>query len=143
MPAMENISLWHERDISHSSVERIIAPDVTIAIDFAIIRMCSVVENLIVYPDKMLQNINKTGGLYKSQKLLLALIQKGLSREEAYNTVQKAALESIDTKNNFEKIISTNYIIKKYFEKNELNNILSSEEKLEHIETIFKNVFDK
>ena len=143
MPAMENVSLWHERDISHSSVERIIAPDVTIAIDFAINRMCRIVENLIVYPEKMLENINKTDGLYKSQKLLLALIQKGLSREEAYNTVQKAALESMDTKNNFEKIISTNDIIKKYFEKNELNNILSSEEKLEHIETIFKNVFDK
>ena len=143
MPAMENVSLWHERDISHSSVERIIAPDVTIAIDFAINRMCRIVENLIVYPEKMLENINKTGGLYKSQKLLLALIQKGLSREEAYNTVQKAALESMDTKNNFEKIISTNDIIKKYFEKNELNNILSSEEKIEHIETIFKNVFDK
>ena len=143
MPAMENVSLWHERDISHSSVERIIAPDVTIAIDFAINRMCRIVENLIVYPEKMLENINKTGGLYKSQKLLLALIQKGLSREEAYNTVQKAALESIDTKNNFEKIISTNDIIKKYFDKKELNKILSSEEKIEHIETIFNNVFDK
>ena len=90
-PAMENIALWHERDISHSSVERVIAPDATITLDFALNRLSYVIDKLLVYPDNMLQNLNKLGGLIHSQRVLLALTQAGLSRETAYRHVQRNA----------------------------------------------------
>ena len=87
LSAMENVVLWHERDISHSSVERIIAPDITMITDFALTRLTDIIENLIIYPENMQNNLNKLGGLHKSQNILLALIKKGLSRQEAYNLV--------------------------------------------------------
>ena len=85
---MENIALWHERDISHSSVERIFAPDITIAMDFALNRLTNIIENLVVYPQNMKANLNKLSGLHKSQNVLLELIKKGISRQEAYEIVQ-------------------------------------------------------
>ncbi len=93
IPAMENVALWHERDISHSSVERIMAPDTCIALDFSLARMTNVVEKLLVYPDRMKANLEKTGGLVFSQKVLLALTQAGISREDAYRIVQKNAMQ--------------------------------------------------
>jgi adenylosuccinate lyase len=93
VPALENVALWHERDISHSSVERVIAPDTTVALDFALNRMAEIVEKLVVYPDKMRRNLESQGGLVYSQRVLLALTQAGLSRERAYRIVQRNAMK--------------------------------------------------
>jgi adenylosuccinate lyase len=92
VPALENVALWHERDISHSSVERGIAPDATVHLDFALRRLASVVERLVVYPETMARNLDRLGGLVHSQRVLLALTQKGLSREAAYAAVQRNAM---------------------------------------------------
>ena len=92
MPAMENVALWHERDISHSSVERYIGPDATITLDFALARLTGVVDKLLVYPERMLANMNQLGGLVHSQRILLALTQAGVSREDAYRLVQRNAM---------------------------------------------------
>ena len=101
---MENIALWHERDISHSSVERIMAPDLTIILDFALNRLNEVVNNLVVYPKKMLKNLNMLGGIHNSQILMLALTKKGISRQKAYSLVQKCTMESMN-----KKLILKNY----------------------------------
>ena len=92
MPAMENVALWHERDISHSSVERMIGPDATITLDFALNRLAGVIEKLVVYPENMKKNLDRLGGLVHSQRVLLALTQKGVSREDAYACVQRNAM---------------------------------------------------
>src|SRR5688500_11677123 len=89
LPAMENVALWHERDISHSSVERMIGPDATVTLDFALARMTSVIDKLLVYPDNMMKNMNKFRGLVHSQRVLLALTQAGVSREDSYRLVQR------------------------------------------------------
>ena len=141
IPTMENISLWHERDISHSSVERILSPDITIATDFALSRMSDVIKNLIVYPQNMKKNLIKFGGLHKSQNILLALIQKGISRENAYDIIQKAAIKSLNSNKKFEHIISENSKIRKYLKKDKLKDLLSSDNKIKHINKIFKKVF--
>src|SRR5690606_35596970 len=91
-PAMENVALWHERDISHSSVERMIGPDATVTLDFALNRLAGVVENLVVYPENMQKNLDRLGGLVHSQRVLLALTQAGVSREDAYRLVQRNAM---------------------------------------------------
>jgi adenylosuccinate lyase len=92
-PALENVALWHERDISHSSVERFIGPDATITLDFALARLTSVVDKLVIYPDRMQKNLDRMGGLVHSQRVLLALTQAGLSREESYALVQRNAMK--------------------------------------------------
>ena len=139
IPSMENVALWHERDISHSSVERIIAPDITIATDFALSRLTEVIENLIVYPENMKKNLNQLEGLHKSQNILLALIQKGLSRQDAYSVVQLSAMKSWNTKERFEDILVNNEEIQKYLSKDEISKILYSEDKVSNIDWIFKN----
>ncbi|MXI55124.1 adenylosuccinate lyase, partial [Escherichia coli] len=93
VPAMENVALWHERDISHSSVERGIAPDATVTLDFALNRLAGVIDKLVIYPDNMLKNMNKFRGLVMSQRVLLALTQAGVSREDAYRLVQRNAMK--------------------------------------------------
>ena len=93
VPAMENVALWHERDISHSSVERMIGPDATVTLDFALARLTGVIDKLVVYPDTMLRNMNRFRGLIHSQRVLLALTQKGVSREDAYALVQRNAMK--------------------------------------------------
>ena len=92
MPAMENVALWHERDISHSSVERMIGPDATVTLDFALARLTGVIDKLLVYPENMQKNLDRLGGLVHSQRVLLALTQKGVSREDAYRLVQRNAM---------------------------------------------------
>ena len=139
IPSMENVALWHERDISHSSVERIIAPDITIATDFALSRLTKVIKNLIVYPENMKKNLNQLGGLHKSQNILLALTQKGLSRQDAYSIVQSSAMKSWNTKERFEDILVNNEEIQKYLSKDEIRKILYSEDKVDNIDWIFKN----
>src|ERR1700747_1281749 len=94
MPAMENVALWHERDISHSSVERVIAPDATIALDFALSRMAGVIDKLVVYPENMRRNLDRLGGVIDSQRVLIALTKKGMAREEAYRVVQRNAMKA-------------------------------------------------
>lgn len=139
IPSMENIALWHERDISHSSLERIIAPDILIVTDFALNRLTNIIENIIVYPKNMIKNINKLGGLHKSQKILLALIDKGLSRQEAYSIVQTSALKVWNSDIKFEDVLIKNQKIKKLITKKELMNILKKEDKVENIDWIYKN----
>ena len=92
LPAMENVALWHERDISHSSVERMIGPDATVTLDFALDRMAGVIEKLVVYPENMRRNLDRLGGLVHSQRVLMALTQKGVAREDAYRLVQRNAM---------------------------------------------------
>ena len=114
IPALENIALWHERDISHSAVERNIGPDTTIALDFALYRLNDVIKNLNVYPKNMLKNLNLTNGLFFSQRVLLELINAGFKREDAYLIVQKKAMQSWDNKSSFyEELVKDNKIIKK------------------------------
>ena len=139
IPSMENIALWHERDISHSSVERIFSPDITIATDFALARLTDVIKNLIVYPNNMLKNIHQLGGLHKSQNILLALTQKGLSRQKAYTIVQSSAMKSWNSKEKFEDIIRLNDEIKKHLTEEELNKVLSKDNEITNIEWIYNN----
>jgi adenylosuccinate lyase len=94
MPAMENVALWHERDISHSSVERMIGPDATVTLDFALARLASVIDKLVVYPEKMRANLDSHGGIVHSQRVLLALTQAGVAREDAYRLVQRNAMQA-------------------------------------------------
>ncbi|MDR1657984.1 MAG: adenylosuccinate lyase [Deltaproteobacteria bacterium] len=123
--AMDDVVLWHERDISHSSVERIIAPDATVLIDFILARLTSLISGLVVRPDRMLENINLTGGLYHSQEIMLSLCQSGLSRLEAYAAVQKRALEAADGGVDFRQLIESDPIISKRLTKAQLEAIFS------------------
>ena len=138
-PALENIALWHERDISHSSVERIIAPDITIALDFALDRLNHVIKKLIVYPKNMKKNLNLLGGLHKSQNLLLTLTKKGLSRQKAYSIIQKCAMTTWNNNKDFEEILLKNKEIRKYISEKELKKIMLKNDKIEKIAWIFKN----
>lgn len=139
IPSMENIVLWHERDISHSSVERIMAPDISIALDFSLNRLNEIVKTMTVYPENMEKNLNLLGGLYNSQKLLLKLTKKGLSRQEAYSLVQKNAMEAWNNKKKFHDVLKKDKILLKYISKEELKNILENDKKNSKIDWIFKN----
>ena len=139
IPSMENVALWHERDISHSSVERIISPDITIATDFALYRLTDLIKNLIVYPENMKKNLNKLGGLHKSQNILLLLTQKGLSRQESYKIVQSAAMQSWNSNERFEEVLMKDENIKKYITIDELKEIISDEDNIENIDWIYQN----
>ena len=139
IPSMENIVLWHERDISHSSVERIMAPDISIALDFSLNRLNEIVKTMTVYPENMEKNLNLLGGLYNSQKLLLKLTKKGLLRQEAYSLVQKNAMEAWNNKKKFYDVLKKDKILLKYISKEELKNILENDKKNSKIDWIFKN----
>ena len=141
IPFMENIALWHERDISHSSVERIFAPDITIATDFVISRMTNIIKNLIVYPKNMKKNLEKLNGLYNSQILLLKLTQKGLSRQKAYEIIQFATMKVWNSNAKFEDILNKNKEFKKYISSKDLKKIFSNN-KLDHIDIIFRKTFE-
>lgn len=140
MAALENIALWHERDISHSSVERIIIPDSTILLDYMLDKMNFVISNLVVYPDKMKQNLKKTKGLIFSQKILSKLIQKGLSRTESYDIVQRLAMEAWDKELDFEKLVKEDLTIRKILEDYEVEECFDIKQHFKHIDTIFKKV---
>ena len=142
LPSMENISLWHERDISHSSVERIFAPDVSIATDFALSRLTNLISNLIVYPENMKKNLNRLGGLHKSQNILLALTKKGATRQEAYSIVQSAAMESWNNKLDFKEIITKNKDIQKFINNDDINDIFLKEDKIDTIDWIYEKKID-
>ncbi len=138
MAALENIALWHERDISHSSVERIILPDSTIMLDYMLGLMIKLIDNLIIYPENMLKNLNGTRGLIFSQSVLLKLTEKGMSREESYSIVQKAALDVWSDKNlNLKDELLKSDIIQKYITKQELEEIFDQKRMLKNIDYIF------
>ena len=137
IPSMENIVLWHERDISHSSVERIMSPDIIIATDFSLMRLTNIINNLVIYPENMKKNINLLGGLHKSQNILLHLTQKGMSRQKAYSIIQKAAMRSWQSEEHFEDILKADNEINKYIKKNELKKLLLNSNKINHINWIF------
>lgn len=135
--AYENISLWHERDISHSSAERIMLPDVTIALDYALNRFTNIVDRLTVYEDNMRNNIDKTYGLIFSQRVLLALINKGMVREEAYDKVQPKAMESWETKTPFRELIEQDSSITDVLSTEELDDCFDPKHHLNQVDTIF------
>lgn len=142
IPALENVSLWHERDISHSSSERIILPSSTTLTDFALTRLTYVIKNLQVYPDKMLDNLNLLRGLIFSQRVLLTLVEKGLTREEAYALVQEKAMKVWKNKNlYFKDLLLEDNRIREILSKEELEEIFSLESYLTHIDKIFERIF--
>ena len=142
IPMMENITLWHERDISHSSVERIICPDTLVLLDFSISRLKNVVKDLVVSEVRMKKNLDDTKGLYNSQRVLLSLIKKGNSRENSYKLVQKIAMKSWKTNIDFKKLLLDNKEINKFLSKKEVNEIFDLKYHFKNINKIFKRVLD-
>ena len=140
MPALENISLWHERDISHSSVERFIGPDATITMDFALNRLNNVVENMVVYPDNMMKNLKKFNGLVFSQRVLLALTQKNISREDSYLMVQRNSMKVWNDEGSFYELIKKDEEICSILSNDEIDDIFDLNYHLKHIEEIFQRV---
>ena len=140
-PAMENVVLWHERDISHSSVERNIAPDTTITLDFALHRLKGVIENLVVYPENMYNNLNKFNGLIHSQRVLLALTQKGISRENSYEIVQSNAMKVWNDGADFFNELKNDSRVSEALTMEELEENFDLSYHLKHIDTIFTRVF--
>ncbi|MDW8136565.1 MAG: adenylosuccinate lyase [Thermodesulfobacterium sp.] len=144
IPALENMVLWHERDISHSSAERMIIPSATTLADFALVRLTNLLKNLIVYPERMLKNLNLTRGLFFSQPLMLALVEKGMVREEAYRIVQELAMKVWQDENlNFVEVVKENPKIKEVLSERELENLLEVRNYLTQVEKIFERVFGK
>jgi adenylosuccinate lyase len=141
VPALENVALWHERDISHSSVERVFAPDATIALDFALHRMAGVVENLLVYPENMQANLDQLGGLVHSQQVLLALTQKGVSRENAYVYVQRNAMKIWAEGGSYLDNLKADADVSAHLSDQELDSLFDLNQHFQHVDTIFKRVF--
>ena len=141
--SMENISLWHERDISHSSVERVIIPDSTILVDFMLARFINILYNLIVYKHNMKKNLKLTKGLIFSQRVLLELSDKGLSREEAYGLVQSRAMEAWEKGKDFKKLLQTDKKISKYLKKKDIERCFDMKYYLRNVNRIFERVFGK
>ena len=141
VPALENVALWHERDISHSSVERVIAPDTTIALDFALTRLADVVDKLVVYPAAMRANLDRLGGLVHSQRVLLALTQAGMSRENAYRAVQRNAMPVWEGKGRFLDLLKADKDIAKHLAPAKLEALFDDAYHTKHVETIFARVF--
>jgi adenylosuccinate lyase len=140
-PALENVALWHERDISHSSVERVIAPDATIALDFALARLAGLVDRLAVYPEQMRHNLDRLGGLVDSQRVLLALTQAGMSREDAYRAVQRNAMPVWQGQGRFLDLLKADGDIARYLRAEELEGLFEESYHLKHVDTIFRRVF--
>ncbi len=141
VPAMENVALWHERDISHSSVERNIGPDTTITLDFALARLTSVIDKMLIFPDNMLDNMNKFPGLVMSQRVLLALTQAGVSREDAYAMVQRNALKVWEHRTDFREELLADEEVCKALSVEEINEKFDMGYHTKHVDTIFKRVF--
>ena len=141
LPAMENVALWHERDISHSSVERMIAPDATITLDFALARLTGLIDRLIVYPDNMRRNLDQLGGLVHSQRVLLALTRAGVSREDAYETVQRHAMKVWREGGDFLSFLKADKEITKSVPAKQLAGLFDLAYHTRHVDTIFSRVF--
>ena len=141
LAAMEDVALWHERDISHSSVERVIAPDATLVLDFALQRFARMVEDLRVYPERMRQNLDLTGGLYEAQRVLLALVGKGVGRQEGYVYVQRNAMKVWEEKVDFRTALKRDPDVKRALSDAEIDACFAVDYHLKHVDTIFRRVF--
>jgi adenylosuccinate lyase len=141
IPALENVALWHERDISHSSVERYIAPDATVALDFSLRRLNGLIRNLVVYPDNMLRNLNQMKGLVFSQKILLDLTQSGVSREDSYRLVQKNAMKVWEEGKDFQTELLADPEVVGALGKDKIRESFDLNYHLKHVDTIFRRVF--
>jgi adenylosuccinate lyase len=142
-PALENVTLWHERDISHSSVERMIGPDATATLDFALARLGGIIDKLIVYPGAMQKNLDRLGGLVHSQRVLIALIQKGVAREEAYALVQRNAMKVWAGEDDFLSLLKADKEVRKHLDAAELKSNFDLDYHFKHVDTIFARVFGK
>ena len=142
-PALEDVTVWHERDISHSSVERVIGPDATVTLDFALARLTGIVDQLIVYPDNMRRNIDRLGGLIHSQRVLLALTQKGATREDAYALVQRNAMKTWRGEGDFLALLKADAGVRKYLSERELAANFELDYHFAQVDTIFRRVFDR
>jgi len=140
-PALENVVLWHERDISHSSAERMIGPDATVTLDFLLARLTGLIDKLVVYPENMAKNLNRLGGLVHSQRILIALTQKGLSREEAYRTVQQHAMKAWRGEGDFQAMLAADPTVRKHLTEAELKANFDLGYHFKHVDTIFNRVF--
>lgn len=143
IPAMENTALWHERDISHSSVERMIGPDATVTLDFALARLTGVIDKLVVYPENMQRNLDQLGGLVHSQRVLLALTQAGVSREDAYRLVQRNAMPVWRGEGNFLDFLKADSEVKKSLDNNSLEALFNLDYHTKNVDTIFDRIFKK
>ena len=142
-PALENVALWHERDISHSSVERVIGPDATAALDFALARLAGIIDKLIVYPDNMKKNLERLGGLIHSQRVMLALTHKGVAREDAYAIVQRNAMRAWKGEGDFRSLLAADKDVRKHLSAAELEENFDLDYHFKHVDTIFERVFGK
>jgi adenylosuccinate lyase len=143
VPALENVTLWHERDISHSSVERMIGPDATVTLDFALARVAGIVDKLIVYPENMQKNLDRLGGLVHSQRVLLALTQKGVSREDAYRLVQRNAMKAWAGDGDLLSLLKADKDVRKHLSETEIADKFDLNFHFAHVDTIFRRVFGK
>jgi adenylosuccinate lyase len=143
IPAMENVALWHERDISHSSVERMIGPDATVTLDFALARLTGIIDKLVVYPENMQKNLDKLGGLHNSQRVLLALTQAGASREDAYALVQRNAMKTWEQGKDFLAELKADKDVTAKLKPAELEAMFDLGYHFKQVDTIFKRVFGK
>src|SRR5215813_527491 len=141
LPAMEDVALWHERDISHSSVERMIGPDATVTLDFALARLASIIDKLVVYPAAMQKNLDRLGGLIHSQRILIALTQKGVSREDAYRLVQRNAMKVWSGESDFLSLLKADKDVRAKLPEKELEANFNLDHHFRHVETVFKRVF--
>jgi adenylosuccinate lyase len=142
-PALEDVTLWHERDISHSSVERMIGPDATVTLDFALGRLAGVIDKLIVYPENMRKNLDRLGGLVHSQRVLLALTQKGVAREDAYRLVQRNAMKVWEAGGDFLALLKADKDVRKHLSDKELTANFDLDFHFSHVDTIFRRVFGR
>jgi adenylosuccinate lyase len=140
-PALENIALWHERDISHSAVERVFAPDTTIALDFALARATGLVDKMVVYPEQMRRNLDQLGGLVDSQRVLLALTQAGMSREDAYLAVQRNAMPAWQGHGRFLDLLKADKDIARHLSPDVIERLFDEGYHTKHVDTIFRRVF--
>jgi adenylosuccinate lyase len=140
-PALENVVLWHERDISHSSAERMIGPDATVTLDFLLARLTGLIDKLVVYPQNMAKNLDRLGGLVHSQRVLIALTQKGLAREDAYRIVQQHAMQAWRGEGDFQALLAADPTVRKHLSEPELKANFDLGYHLKHVDTIFKRVF--
>jgi adenylosuccinate lyase len=142
-PALENVALWHERDISHSSVERMIAPDATATLDFALARLATIIDKLVVYPANMLKNLERLGGLIHSQRVLIALTQKGVAREDAYAMVQRNAMRAWQGQGDFLTLLMADTDVREHLSAAEIKENFDLGYHFKHVDTIFERVFGK
>ncbi|MEY4091504.1 MAG: hypothetical protein RLZZ496_686 [Pseudomonadota bacterium] len=140
-PAFENVALWHERDISHSSVERMFAPDATVTLDFALARLTNVIDKLVVYPENMQKNLDRLGGLVHSQRVLLALTQKGVSREDSYRLVQRNAMPVWRGEGDFKTLLKADADVSAKLSPQDIDDLFDLGYHFKHVDTIFKRVF--